>query len=494
MLSAYRRFYLYSALSISLVAGAVALGATLALLLRAFGLGLGPLTDDDVRLSLSQAAALLLFAVPIGLVHLRIINGSLGDPAERVANVRHFYLNLWILVALVTILAAATDLANRTFATGATGDRSITTAAIVVAVIVGVVGWRWRRMTRAPAPRWELDAAFGAMAIAMLAAVFQVGGMAQGLGALAMSSPTPFRPPFYDENAVRTGASGLAVALAVWAIAARWAWRHRTAEIRISYLTLGYAIGVLFLALGAILAIQSADLASRGKSLGNPAGAWPPMAIGILLVGIHGGALLLDRGRNGRGPAATDRLLVGLPALVGLASLIGGVVLVWTFVVDHSLMTFWGADDARDHFGGALGPLIVGVVAYPLAWWAFLRRSDAVSAVRRFIVFTVVCLSLVGTVVTGAFGVFSLFSYLTGASNAQGHLHGFVTYVAPAVLFAAVFGAYLLMYVRDQRSHRETARAAPVAAADPLMTLLEDVAAGRMRPADAAARVRALAR
>ncbi len=491
MLGAYRRFYLYSALSISVLAGAVAVAAALALLLRVFGLGLVPPTADDVRLSLSQAAALLLFAVPIGVVHLRIINGSLGDPAERSANVRHFYLNLWILAALVTILAAATDLANRTVAIGETGDRSITSAAIVVAAVVAVVGWRWRRMTPAAGPRWELDAAFAAMAFAMLAAVFQAGGMAQGLGALATSSPTPFRPPNYDENAVRTGASGLVIALAVWAIAARWVWRHRTAEIRIRYLTLGYAIGVLFLTFGAILLVQSIDLASRGRSLGNPAGAWPPLAIGILLVGIHGTALLLDRGRNGRGPATTDRLLIGLPALAGLASLIGGVVVLWSFVVDHSLMTVWGTDDARDHLGGALGPLIVGAVAYPVAWWAFLRRTDAVSAVRRFIVFTVVCLSLVGTVVAGAFGVFSLFSYLTGASDAQRHLHSFATFVVPGLLFAAVFGAHLLMYLRDQRTQRAAAPAP--SEADPLVLLMEDVAAGRVSALDGATRARALA-
>ncbi len=489
MLSAYRRFYLYSALSLSLYAASSAVGALLALGLRAAGLGVDRPTAEDVRLTISLAAALLLFAVPIGLVHLRIIAASLSQPEERSANVRHFYLDLWIFLALMGVLIAATALASMLVGRGIAGDKSVPLSALLVSAAVAVVGWRWRRATPPSTPRWELDAAFGTMVIAVLVAAFQLSNAARAAGDLWGGRADRFAGSFADSD-LRIGLAGAAVGLAVWAIAAWWAWPMRTARVRIQYLTFFYAIGVLNGAGGTAAQIAAIDAAARGRGDGI-AGAWPALAAGALLVVLHGGGLLLDRGRNGRPAASTERLLLGLPALAGLGSILGAITIVWTLVVDHVLMPQQGAADARDQLGSALGPLVVGLALYPLTWRSFMRRSDAASAVRRFVVFTVVCLALVATVVAGVAAAFNVIWLAIGTSSLNA-AHDALIWGGPAALYAGVFAGHLLLYRRDQRAQRAVQPVAEPSPADPLVMLFEEVAAGRMAPADAAAKARGL--
>lgn len=489
MNSAYRRFYLYSALSIAVLAAAIAVGSVLSLIGRFAGLGLSAPTDNDVRLTLSLAVALLLLAIPIGLVHFLLIGRGLADPAERAANVRHSYLNFWIFVALMVDLAGGTSLAALTVGLGTTGDRSIPLAAVLVASAVAVVAWRWRRATPAPGPRWELDAAFAAMVVAMFVAAVQLANAANAAGLLWRGVRT-FAPPVTDAD-LRTSAAGVAVALIVWAVAARWIWPFRTAAMRIRYLSFAYAIGVAVLAIGAATEIAALDAAARRRGIPPITEAWPWLGIGTLLVVLHGGGLLVDRGRNGHPSRTTDRVLVGLPALVGLASLVAAAALLWTTFVDHSLVPGVARDDVRDRIGTAFGPLIVGAALYPAPWRAFLRWSDASSAVRRFTVFTIVCLALAGTVVSGAATLFNLFSLVAGATGAEVHQRSALTWSVPALLFAAIFAAHLLMYLSDQRVQKAAAPAP--SGADPLVLLMEDVAAGRVSAVDAAARARTLA-
>ena len=65
--AAYRRFYLYSALSVAVIATAVALAILLHLGLQTAGFGARPLSNEPSR-NLSLAIALLAIALPVGTV------------------------------------------------------------------------------------------------------------------------------------------------------------------------------------------------------------------------------------------------------------------------------------------------------------------------------------------------------------------------------------------------------------------------------------------
>src|SRR5205807_2433888 len=67
------------------------------------GFGARPLTDEPSR-NVSLAVAFLVIAIPVGAVHFWLILRSFATPAERTADVRHQYLNLWIAFGLLVIL------------------------------------------------------------------------------------------------------------------------------------------------------------------------------------------------------------------------------------------------------------------------------------------------------------------------------------------------------------------------------------------------------
>src|SRR5439155_15238594 len=65
----FRRFYLYSALSIAVLAAALGIGALLNAVLRAAGVGTA-LGAADLSRTISLTIAVLAFALPVGGVHL----------------------------------------------------------------------------------------------------------------------------------------------------------------------------------------------------------------------------------------------------------------------------------------------------------------------------------------------------------------------------------------------------------------------------------------
>src|SRR2546421_6327492 len=70
--AAYRRFYLYSLLSVAVIAIAVALAILIHLGLQSVGFGARPAPGDASR-NLSLSIALLAIALPVGAVHLWLI-------------------------------------------------------------------------------------------------------------------------------------------------------------------------------------------------------------------------------------------------------------------------------------------------------------------------------------------------------------------------------------------------------------------------------------
>jgi len=136
--AAYRRFYLYSALSVTVIAIAVGGTVLLRLALQSSGFGLRPSADEASR-SISLAVALLAVALPVGGVHLWLIVRSLADPAERAAEIRHQYLNLWVASALLAVLFAG-QAAFAALIQQDAPDATVQASVLVVAAVVGAIG------------------------------------------------------------------------------------------------------------------------------------------------------------------------------------------------------------------------------------------------------------------------------------------------------------------------------------------------------------------
>ncbi|HEX9437203.1 MAG TPA: DUF5671 domain-containing protein [Candidatus Limnocylindria bacterium] len=487
MAGAYRRFYLYSALSIALLALAVALTSIVSLALRMAGLALIPPNDADVRSSVSLAVAIALVAIPVGAVHLVIILRALGDPEERAANVRHFYLNLWIFVALVVVMFAAQVLATTT-APGNTGDRGTPIAAALVAAVVGVLGWRWRTTTPPRTLRWENDAAYGAMIIALLTGLPQLAAAVDGAARLQTRIDRPPDFPgaaFFLERQQWTGMWTFLAALAVWAICAVWQRDRRTQPIRLRYLLTFYALGVVLFA--AFLDLELAGVARQLLGHGSTRDVitfLPQLAVGVALVAMHAPLLAGDRGRNGRAPDVVDRLLAAPVALVAVGLLAAGAAQAWTFVVEH-VLALGGNDDPADHAAAIAVSAVAGLVSYPLSW-RVLRAGATGDTARRFVVFTIVCLSLAGGVISAAAALFQLISGLLAGTFQRSDTYALATWAGIAVIALAVFVWHLASLRGDRRVVVE---AAP--ARDALLETLEAVARGELTPTDAAARIRA---
>ncbi len=477
----YRRFYLYSALSMAVVASAVA--ATL--LLRVVLLGLSGLrvSADETSRNVSLAVALLAIALPVGAAHLWSIARSHADPGERSAGVRHQYLNLWVAFGLLVMLfAGQAAFASQVPNTGAdvTGQVSLLTVAAIVAAIAA---W-WISRTPPASPQPRIRSAVVVMLVAMAVAAFSIANAATGAGWLWQNGWLPFTPiQLHQEGAFRSGLLGTGLALLIWSLAFTWQRTWTDSRDRLGYALLGYGIGVTALLIGLAFCANGAISFARDPRQPGPfITAWPGTAAGALLVAVQATLLLRDRGHNGHPPVTTTRLLLAFPAFVGLGSLVAGLGILWRALLERDVVTTARMTDDLV-LGAALA--LIGAAAYLPAWRAFDARSTAESAVRRFYLFTVVCLALAGGLVSAVVIVYNAITALVHVGAPDAPLTA-LTAILPAVLLGGVFAAHLRLLLHDQRLTRATEGVA----VEPLVALLEEVRAGRVSVEAAAARLR----
>ncbi|TMG37325.1 MAG: hypothetical protein E6H88_07195 [Chloroflexi bacterium] len=444
----FRRFYLYSALSIAVLAAALGIGALLNAVLRAAGVGTA-LGAADLSRTVSLTIAVLAFALPVGGVHLWLIARSLRDPVESGSEARHGYLNAWLLVALVVDLIAGTALISA-LALPFPSEPAPFIAALVVASAVGVAAWLWVDTTVPEDTRRRTQAARVAMAVTMT-------------------------DLFAGE--LRAGLVSAAYALVLWTIALLRQWRWRVDRDRALYTLAFYGVGVALVTIAAALEASALIRRADGTaSLAAVTALWPALAAGALLVTVHLGLLLADRGRNGHPAVVTDRLVLAFPAAVGLAAALAGIALAWSRLVLGGELVSAAALVA---LGGAL---------YVPAWLALLRhtRTEPQSDVRRFYLFTVVCLALVATVLFGVVSVYNALVavLLIGSPNSA---RDGLAWLGAALAAGIAFAVHVWLLVRDQRRTRTIVEPQ---AADPLVDVLEAVRAGRLSIEDAAVRIR----
>lgn len=484
--AAYRRFYLYSALSVSVIAIAIAGAVLLRLGMQWLGFG-HPQSTGDVSRGVSLAVALLAVAVPVGGAHLWLVLRSLREPAERSAAVRHQYLNLWVAFALLVVLfagqAAVSALAQQDT------DVTIQSSILLVAAVVGAIaaGWIVRTPPESSGPR--IRSAVIVMLVAMgLAAVSAAtaAGAAGWLFGYPYRNPvfgSPFDPTALEQQLLRSSIVSVGVGLTVWAVGFTWQRRWTDSRDRLGYALLGYGVGTVAFLAGGAFAISGAIRFLRDPlQVDSSTNAWPVLAAGALLVAIHASLLIRDRGRNGHPAITTTRLLLAFPAVAGLGLVVGGVGLAWHTLLERDVVpTTHIADDVTV----AVTLVIVGVLAYGPAWLGFRARTTAESAVRRFYLFTVVCLALVTGLVSSVIVVYNAITAIVGVGEGDA-VRTAATWVEPALVLALVFAAHLAMLLADQRRTRAT----DVPPADPLLALLEEVRAGRVSIERAAATIR----
>ena len=486
--AAYRRFYLYSALSVSVIALTIAATLILREGLHRAGFGIAS-NATDVSRSVALAVALTAFAIPVGGAHLWLILRSFADPEERGTSIRHQFLNLWVVFALMAELIAGTALIN-TMVFTTSPDVTDDVAAMVVAAVAGAIAAWWIGRTPPASSQHRVRAAVAGMLISMGVAAFSLAsaaGSAGGLFSYGYISHEIFRgydPTTYQAPSLRASLLDTALALAIWPFAFAWQRPFRETRDRLGYALGGYGLGTALLLVGAAFGIAGAIRFARDPAeAGAFTGPWPAIGGGALLVAVHLTLLLRDRGRNGHPAVTTTRLLLAFPALVGLGCLVGGLGLAWHAIVERDLVP---AQHFTDDVVQAAVLLGVGAIAYAPSWLGLSRRSTAESAVRRFYLFTVVCLALVAGLVSGVIVLYNAITAVVGVGDAETQRTA-LTWLVPAIALALIFTAHLVLLLRDQR--RTRVAEAPTAT-DPLLVLLEEVRAGRVTVESAAATIR----
>ena len=483
--AAYRRFYLYSALSMAVIALTIAAALLLHQGLQLAGFGFRSGTQDASR-ALALAAALIAFAVPVGGVHLWLIVRSLADPDERAIAIRHQFLNLWVAFSLATELLAGQAVMSAV-AFSSTADVTVHASVIIVAGVVGAVAAWWIARTPPVTAQPRVRVSVAAMLVCMVVLAFSIGNAASAAGGLfgypyGPAFPGRVDPTAFQRETLIASAGTAGVALAVWALGYAWQRHWPKTRDRLAYLLVAYGLGTAILLVGTAFAIAGGIRFARDTSdAGTFTAAWPAVAAGAVLVVIHAAVLVRDRGHNGHPAVTTDRLLLAFPALVGLSIAIGGIGLGWRALLERDVVT---ARHMTDDLIQSAALVLIGLAAYLPARRAFRTRTTADSAVRRFYLFTVVCLALLGGLISGVILVYSAITALAGVGERDPALTA-LTWIMPAVLLAAVFAAHLVLLLRDQRETR-----APAAAVDPLIGLLEEVRAGRVSVEGAAATIR----
>ena len=498
--AAYRRFYLYSALSVAVVAISVAGALLLRVGLTSLGFGVRP-HDDDASRNVSLAIAILAIALPVGAAHLWLILRSFADPAERSTGVRHQYLNLWVAFGLLIVLFAG----QAAFGAQQSGaDATIQVSVLAVAAAVSAIAAWWIARTPPESAQPRIRAAVVLMLVSMTVAAFSVANAASGAGGLfqnAAASLSPADPRlgvkavdfgtlqrYYQEQAFATGLLTAGLALFVWSLGFVWQRRWDGSRDRLGYALLGYGQGALILLVGLGYELAgAARYASDPSRIAAFTSPWSAVAAGALLVDVHATLLLRDRGRNGHPAVATDRLLLAFPALVGLGMAVGGLGLAWRGIVERDVVP---GRLPVDDLTQAATLIVIGAAWVP-SWLAFDRRTTAGSAVRRFYLFTVVCLALVAGLTSGVILLYNAITTVTGVGASPGAAdsgRAALTWIVPTLALAAIFVTHLGLLLRDQRATRAAEAITP--AADALVLLLEDVRAGRVSVERAAATIR----
>lgn len=491
VLGLLRTTYFYAALSIAGGAIVIALVGLAGVALQRAGLSTEPPTPQSVRETVSGSVAALLFAVPIGAVHLWLVLRSLRDPSERAAGPRHLFLNAWVVIGSFVSLVAISQLATVAIVER-TLDLAYPVASLLAGIVVAAIGWWWRDRY-GPAPRWpQILAAFATLLIATVAIAVATIILLDAVLYTAFGPAGQYGPP---PETIWSALVSLAASFVLWGLGLRWQWHWDDTRVRTYYAALGLFVGV------ALVAVPGTDALAR--AIGIVRGAFEPLSlrgmwefamVGVVLVAMHLPWLLRDRGRVGYPPFVTDRLVSGIVALGGLAALTLAATACGSVLVQDVLRIGPPQPDPLRVRDQAAAALVIGLALYPFAWWRFVgaTRDDPRSGLRRLYLLFVNGAALLGVIVAGVVGAGNVIQMFMGADLGEDARRETIDAAGWVAIFAVLLAVHVWILLRDIRAARALAPAERGAAGDPIVPILEEVAAGRVPPREAAQRIRAL--
>lgn len=531
------RVYLYTVTILLLVFATVSVGMLLGDALR-----LTPLRGPDTPptgAELAQSGVLavvtLLIVAALGGLHYWLIRrDTASDPQPGASGVRAFTLNLAEAIAsLVAVFTGAS-------AVTALGQPYQSDSSAVFAAALAALGLalalEWERR-RAPATggaalifqRLRLDTLGLIFAFTTFGYLYsavnttqQAIGQASGVLACGAVPATGPANPYYQPPCVGSelaGAWGAAlVALAAWLLALRLADGGRRMLLRQIALLLGFAGGVAFLiyalerAVAYLLALATQTAQTGQPDYLNDYNFGPVLVGAAVLLAVYGWKLRPGAPQEPLGAPATRltqraiaAALFAIPFWVGLDRLIATGL---RLAIPAS-----GAVPTTQEWVDALALAVAGLAYIPLALWLGAgSRAEGVGGPRRG--FTLALLAA-GALVTAGAAATLIYTLATAALGvALDNWHAVAREAGAALVVGlALGGLYLWISAREGQfarpSHPQpqptagaTAASAPAAApaaeaavgdVSGLEGLLAEVRAGTLAPAEAAARIRALA-
>ena len=522
-----RRLYLYAMSGVMLAVLASGLRLLLTALLDALGLDGDPaLGGGSTRETLSLAGALVGVGLPVWAIHWWLVRrvmlgGDADAEAERASPIRAAYLSIVLAVTLAFVAAAAIDLV-RSLAQGLLDLRAMygsagDPAGSIATILVAGAAWSshaWvRRDDLAAGPlrdgaiRWPRLYRYAAQLITLVAMTSTVSGLANALADRIAAGGT-LSADDYAGNVISsslatmgvTGAIFLAHAVYALRLVAQPGWRgdsERASHMRVGYLVIliGAGLSATISNLGqAMQALLLLLLDPAGSSL-PPGGLARAVIVPLVVLAPWLGAALHARyqllGEAGRSPepgraAAGTRLDRYVRSLVGLG--FGALAMAW--LVGIALDVVAGGDryalDPRTRafdLASLLPNAVLGLALWAVTWARVTAgrvasaEAEASSGIRRAMLLTALGAGLAASVGSGAFILYRLFGSALGVVGGPGVASDLARAFGIFVVAVGV-ALYHGLLVRDDvraRAHATTTVAAGISVdlpsgADPATT------------------------
>lgn len=516
------RVYLYVVTIALLIFGTVSVSLLLNTLLRMTQLrgsyATAP-TGSDVTQSVVLTLVTLVIVAGLGGLHYWLIRRDMAsDPQPGASSVRSLLLNLAVGVAtLVAVIAGASALSQ--FDLTFTSDvASPLATALATAPLVIALEWERRRVvaTKGAALVFQRLRISG---VALILALTLLGFMlpavnqtehfiGQSAGAIQCQVMSPTEPYYgqYHEPCVGSQVIGYwaaaALVIVVWLLYLRMGSRDLRTLIRPVFLLLGFAAGVIALvysmqrAAEYVLRLITSTPTARPDYLNNYDFA-PALVYALVTLGVYGWNLRqgahyepLDEPTTRLTMRAIAAAIFAFPFWLGVQMLLNNLF----------IKLFPGSSPADTNWRTAAAFAIAGLAYIPLALW--LGRSSATEGIKGPRRGFVLALLAAGALVTTGGLATLITSVVTAILNVPlPDWESIARHAGAALIVGLILGGiYLWLAIREGQFARAPKPEAPEAPEAPTIAgaaldeVLSQFQQGGLTQAEAAERIRALAR